>query len=180
MRHTKIIATIGPSSDSDEMIRALIAGGTDVFRLNFSHGTHETHGAAIARIRSAAEHEGRLVAVMQDLSGPKIRTGELKNHQTIELKAGDLLRIVIGDEPGDGSTISTTYDLTKVVSPGGTVLLDDGHIQLRVESVESRELRYFVDHEWARSAEDVLWRRTKCGLHMTEPQRQRVAQVIGH
>src|SRR6266480_4662211 len=144
MRHTKIIATIGPSSDSDEMIRALIAGGTDVFRLNFSHGTHETHGAAIARIRSAAEHEGRLVAVMQDLSGPKIRTGELKNHQTIELKAGDLLRIVIGDEPGDGSTISTTYDLTKVVSPGGTVLLDDGHIQLRVESVESRELRTTV------------------------------------
>ena len=86
MRHTKIIATIGPSSDSDEIIRAFISAGVDVFRLNFSHGTHETHGAAIARIRAAAEQAGRYVAIMQDLGGPKIRTGELKNHQPIELE----------------------------------------------------------------------------------------------
>ncbi len=144
MRHTKIVATIGPSSDSDEMIRALIAGGTDVFRLNFSHGTHETHGAAIARIRAAAEQAGRPVAVMQDLSGPKIRTGELQNHQPIELKAGAALRIVIGDEPGDRSTISTTYDLTKAISPGNMLLLDDGHIQLRVETVEGKQLQTTV------------------------------------
>ncbi|HYS24318.1 MAG TPA: pyruvate kinase, partial [Vicinamibacterales bacterium] len=73
MRHTKIIATVGPASDSDDLIRALIGAGTDVFRLNFSHGTHDTHGAAIGRIRDAAEHAGRHVAIMQDLSGPKIR-----------------------------------------------------------------------------------------------------------
>jgi len=144
MRHTKIVATVGPSSDSDEMIRALIAGGTDVVRLNFSHGTHETHGAAIARIRSAAEQAGRPVAVMQDLSGPKIRTGELNNHQPIELKAGAPLRIAIGDAPGDQSVISTAYDLTRAVSAGNTLLLDDGHIQLRVESVEGKQLRTTV------------------------------------
>ena len=144
MRHTKIIATIGPSSDSDETIRALIAAGVDVFRLNFSHGTHETHGAAIARIRAAAGQADRHVAVMQDLSGPKIRTGELKNHQSIDLKAGDRLRVVIGDAPGDRSMVSTAYDLTKAVSAGNTLLLDDGHIQLRVDSVDGNELRTSV------------------------------------
>lgn len=140
MRDTKIIATVGPSSDSDEIIRALIEAGVDVFRLNFSHGTHQTHGAAMARIRAAAERAERDVAVMQDLSGPKIRTGELTNHQPIQLSAGDTLRIVIGDAPGDRSMISTTYDLTKAVAPGSTLLLDDGHIQLRVNSVQDNEL----------------------------------------
>src|SRR6266550_1267653 len=149
MRHTKIIATIGPSSDSDEMIRALIAGGTDVFRLNFSHGTHETHGAAIARIRAAAEQAGRYVAVLQDLSGPKIRTGELKHHEPIELKPGDTLDLVAGDFVGGGSergrlTVAMTYDLTTAVSPGNALLLDDGHIQLRVDSVEGNQLRTTV------------------------------------
>jgi pyruvate kinase len=144
MRRTKIMATVGPSSDSDETIRALIAAGTDVVRLNFSHGTHETHGAAMARIRAAAQQADRHVAIVQDLSGPKIRTGELKNHQPIELTPGSALRIVIGSEPGDGSMVSTTYDLTKAVSPGNTLLLDDGHIQLRVESVQDRELQTSV------------------------------------
>src|SRR5258705_2203277 len=117
MRHTKIIATVGPSSDSDEIIRALISAGVDVFRLNFSHGTHETHGAAIARIRAGAEQAGRDVAVMQDLGGPKIRTGELKHHEPIELKPGDTLDLVVRDFVGGGSehgrlTGALAYDLT--------------------------------------------------------------------
>jgi pyruvate kinase len=140
MRHTKIIATIGPSSDNDETIHALIGAGVDVFRLNFSHGTHETHAAAIARIRAASESAGRHIAIMQDLSGPKIRTGELRNHTPIELKAGDSLRIVIGDVPGDRNQISTRYDLTRTVAPGSVLLLDDGHIQLRVDDVEGQEI----------------------------------------
>ncbi len=144
MRHTKIIATVGPASDSDDLIRALIGAGTDVFRLNFSHGTHDTHGTAIGRIRHAAEHAGRHVAILQDLSGPKIRTGELTNHQPIELKAGEPLRVVIGDAAGDRGSISTTFDLTKAVSAGNALLLDDGHIQLRVESVSGNELRTTV------------------------------------
>jgi pyruvate kinase len=144
MRHTKIVATVGPSSDSDDTIRALIAAGVDVFRLNFSHGTHETHGAAIARIRAAADAADRQVAIMQDLAGPKIRTGELKDHAPVALKSGDSLRVVIGDLPGDREQISTTYDLTRAVAPGSTLLLDDGHIQLRVDDVTGKEIRTTV------------------------------------
>ncbi|HEU5259001.1 MAG TPA: pyruvate kinase [Vicinamibacterales bacterium] len=144
MRHTKIVATVGPSSDSDDTIRALIGGGVDVFRLNFSHGTQATHGAAIARIRAAAEAVNRQVAIMQDLAGPKIRTGELKNHAAIDLKSGDVLRVVIGDVPGDRDQISTTYELTRAVAPGSTLLLDDGHIQLRVDGISGKEIRTTV------------------------------------
>jgi len=135
---------VGPASDSEETIRALIAAGTDVFRLNFSHGTHETHGEAVKRIRAAADRSGRCVALMQDLSGPKIRTGELKDHRPIELRPGDALTIVVGDFAGDQARVSTTYDLTKVVVAGSTLLLDDGHIQLRVNAVDGREVRTTV------------------------------------
>ena len=144
MRHTKIVATVGPASSSEEVIRALIAAGTDVFRLNFSHGTHDSHAEALQRIRQAAERAGRHVAIMQDLSGPKIRTGELKNHQPLELNAGDALRIVVGDAIGDRDGISTTFDLTKAVSVGNTILLDDGHLELRVDAVEGNTLRTTV------------------------------------
>jgi pyruvate kinase len=144
MRHTKIVATVGPSSDSDDTIRALIGAGVDVFRLNFSHGTHETHGAAISRIRAAAEAADRQVAIMQDLAGPKIRTGELKDHAPVALKSGDSLRVVVGDLRGDHERISTTYELTRAVAPGSTLLLDDGHIQLRVEDVTGKEIRTTV------------------------------------
>ena len=151
MRHTKIIATVGPASDTDETIRELIEAGTDVFRLNFSHGTRETHGVAIERIRAAADRTGRCVALMQDLSGPKIRTGELKDHQPLQLRAGDRLTIVVGDvigEPDPPSPpasarqprVSTTYDLTNVVAAGNTLLLDDGHIQVRVDAVQGNEV----------------------------------------
>src|SRR5262245_33233365 len=144
VRHTKIVATVGPSSDSDETIQALIGAGVDVFRLNFSHGTHETHGAAIARIRAASDAAGRHVAIMQDLSGPKIRTGELKDHAPVNLKSGDSLRVVVGDAPGDREQISTTFELTRAVAPGSTLLLDDGHIQLRVDDVTGKEIRTTV------------------------------------
>src|SRR5436190_2071734 len=81
MRHTKIIATVGPASDSDTVLDALIAAGTDIFRLNFSHGTHDTQRATFARIRAAARRARREVAIMQDLGGPKIRTGDLEGHR---------------------------------------------------------------------------------------------------
>src|SRR5690349_9727992 len=114
-RATKIIATLGPASDSEDGIAALIAAGVDVFRLNFSHGTHESHGAAIQRVRRAADRAGRCLAIMQDLSGPKIRTGLLRGHLPIDLREGDELQIVVGDFAGDTngsgvSRVSTTYD----------------------------------------------------------------------
>ena len=145
MRRTKIIATLGPASGSDVVISELIAAGVDVFRLNFSHGTHESHAAAIERVRRAAQSAGRIVALLQDLSGPKIRTGRLRDGVPLQLKAGDALTVVVGDFPGEPGRVSTTYaNLPKGVHRGDGLLLDDGHIQLRVEEVINQEIRTVV------------------------------------
>src|SRR5689334_18201306 len=92
MRKTKIIATLGPASNTDATIAELMTAGVDVFRFNFSHGTREQHEEVIARVRGAASKCGRHVALLQDLSGPKIRTGTLHHGEPIQLKAGDPLR----------------------------------------------------------------------------------------
>ena len=134
MRHTKIIATLGPATHGEEAISDLLAAGVDVFRLNFSHGTHESHGTSIARIRAAAELAGRTVAILADLSGPKIRTGPLRGGMPIRLEPGSELRIAVGDFEGEPGRVSTTFDqLPGVVHRGDALLLDDGRIQLRVE-----------------------------------------------
>ncbi|MEZ5289284.1 MAG: pyruvate kinase, partial [Vicinamibacterales bacterium] len=91
MRHTKIIATLGPASSDERTIAALVDAGVDVFRLNFSHGTHAEHAARFATVRDLAARAGRHIAVLQDLSGPKIRTGVLAGGQPIELTAGQPL-----------------------------------------------------------------------------------------
>ncbi len=136
-RHTKIIATVGPASDSDAALDALIAAGTDIFRLNFSHGTHDTHAVTFARIRSAAQRAGRQVAILQDLGGPKIRTGELVDHQPVRVQAGDRLRIATGDFPGRRDRLSTTFaGLARSVKHGDRLLLADGSVELRVESTD--------------------------------------------
>src|SRR5262245_13404116 len=145
MRKTKIVATLGPASDSDETIERLIAAGVDVFRLNFSHGTRDRHGEVIERVRGAARKKGRSVALLQDLSGPKIRTGTLRQGAPITLAQGDSLKIGIGDFAGEPGRVSTSYaDLPKAVRPGSTLLLDDGRIQLRVDDVTPSELRTTV------------------------------------
>ncbi|MEO6214308.1 MAG: pyruvate kinase [Vicinamibacterales bacterium] len=133
MRHTKIIATVGPASHSPQMLDALIAAGVDVFRLNFSHGNHQSHGAVYLAIRSAAERAGRVIAVMQDLSGPKIRTGAIEGGGPILLKEGDDLRIAAGDGTGRPGLVYTPYrELVRSAKPGDRLLLDDGRIELRV------------------------------------------------
>jgi len=145
VRKTKIIATLGPASDSDAAIRELIGAGVDVFRFNFSHGTREGHAEVIARVRCEAQHTGRIVALLQDLSGPKIRTGTLRGHAPLQLTAGDALTIVAGDFPGEPGRVSTTFpDLPRVVHPGDALLLDDGRIQLRVVETSGREVRTTV------------------------------------
>ena len=142
MRHTNIVATIGPATRSEAAIDELITAGVDVFRLNFSHGTRESHAEVIARVRASAKRQGRSVSLLQDLSGPKIRTGTLRGGAPIPLKAGDELRIVAGDIPGEPGMVSTTYaPLPKALKPGDLLLLDDGRIQLRVESTTADEVR---------------------------------------
>jgi pyruvate kinase len=145
VRQTKIIATLGPASSTDATIGELISAGVDVFRLNFSHGTHDTHREAIQRVRAAARKAGRDVAVLQDLSGPKIRTGPIEGGGPLPLRAGDELVIAAGTFAGVPGRVSTAYaDLPRAVHPGDTLLLDDGHIQLRVEFTDGREIRTTV------------------------------------
>src|SRR5688500_18283616 len=100
MRQTRIIATLGPSSATPAGVPALIAAGVDIFRFNFSHGTHEQHAEAARLVRAAAADARRHVAILQDLSGPKIRTGRLAGGTPIALPAGSRLRITTGDEDG--------------------------------------------------------------------------------
>jgi len=137
MRHTKIVATLGPATADDTTLDALLRAGVDVVRLNFSHGTHETHRVTYARARAAAERVGRQVAIMQDLSGPKIRTGRLEGGQAIPLHEGDALVVATGDFVGGPGRVSTTYaELARTVQAGDRLLLDDGRIELRVEGAD--------------------------------------------
>jgi len=141
MRHTKIIATVGPASSESEVLDALIAAGVDVMRLNFSHGTQADHAGAFDRIRAAAARADRHVAILQDLSGPKIRTGRLEGGKAIPLKKGDPLVIAIGDEIGRPGRVSTTYgELALKVTKGDHLLLDDGKVELLVESSSPAEI----------------------------------------
>jgi pyruvate kinase len=144
-RHTKIVATVGPASNSPQMIEALLVAGVDLFRLNFSHGTHESHRAAYQTIRAASARTGRLAGIMQDLSGPKIRTGLLAGGSAITLQEGGELTIVGGDEVGHPGRVSTTFlELIRSARPGDRLLLDDGKIELRVVGASPQELKTVV------------------------------------
>ncbi|HVL65803.1 MAG TPA: pyruvate kinase [Vicinamibacterales bacterium] len=141
MRRTKIVATLGPASSGPDAIAALIAAGVDVFRLNFSHGTHASHAEVYARVRSAAARAGRIVAVMQDLSGPKIRTTALQEGRPVELVPGEELRLRAGEEAGGPGLVFTPYaELIHSARPGDRLLLDDGRIELRVTRATGEEL----------------------------------------
>ncbi len=145
MRHTKIIATVGPASDSDAMIDALVAAGTDIFRLNFSHGTHESQAAAFGRVRAAATRAHREVAILQDLGGPKIRTGALEGGRSLHVTTGETLCITTGDLLGKPGRISTTFAaLARSVKPGDRLLLADGLVELRVEATDGAEIQTTV------------------------------------
>ncbi len=132
MRRAKIVATIGPASESEDKLRELMLAGMDVARINMSHGERENHGEVIARIRRVAGELNRPIAVLLDLAGPKIRTGKLRGGRA-ELKDGDELCITAEDIEGDASRFSSNYaQLAHEVSPGGRILLSDGEIELSV------------------------------------------------
>ncbi len=142
-RRTKIVATLGPGTSTEEMIRELVRFGVDVTRLNFSHGGHEGHLRNAQTVREAAKALGRNVAVMQDVQGPKIRTGEVIGET--ELIAGNRVVIAPGDFLGDASRLATSYEkIAEDVKPGDRVLIDDGLLELRVEEVENGEVRCAV------------------------------------
>jgi pyruvate kinase len=140
MRRTKIISTIGPATESAEMLRKLVEAGTDVFRLNFSHGTVSGHQVIMGRIRDVAEETGKAVAILQDLPGPKIRLGIFKDG-SVELHAGDRFRLTTEDVPGNHEYASVSYSkLPDEVRPGQSIVLADGTVELEVESSGPREI----------------------------------------
>ncbi len=132
-RRAKIVCTLGPSSHSEEMMRELMRAGMDVARLNFSHGTHEDHARVIERLRQAAKLENRTICILQDLQGPKIRTGKLRDHAPVVLKPGSRVTITTRDVEGTPELISTSFKLLpQEVIPGGRILLSDGKLSLIV------------------------------------------------
>ena len=140
-RCAKIVCTLGPSTHSEEMMRDLLRAGMDVARLNFSHGTHEDHAQVIQRLRKVATAEQRTVCILQDLQGPKIRTGKLRDHAPIVLKAGSRVTITTRDVLGTPEVISTTFQLLpKEVVPGGRILLSDGKLSLVVLDTTDTEV----------------------------------------
>ncbi len=141
-RRAKIICTIGPACNTEAAMRDLLRLGMDIARLNFSHGTHEDHAHNIQRLRRAAEREGRTVCILQDLQGPKIRTGPLERHEPVLLKTGAVVTITPQDVPGTATHISTTFpDLARELTPGARILLSDGLIELRVRGVRGKDVR---------------------------------------
>ncbi|MBA3271323.1 MAG: pyruvate kinase [Acidobacteria bacterium] len=141
MRHTKIIATIGPTSTDATVIERMLTAGVNVFRLNFSHGTQERHAEVMRAIRDVSAANGRVVAILQDLSGPKIRTGPNSGGTSLQLTPGDSLEIRIGSEVGRPGLVSTTYGpLAGAVRPGDQLLLDDGRIALSVEAATATSI----------------------------------------
>ena len=144
-RHTKIISTIGPASSDRATISALVAAGTDVARLNFSHGAHDDHRKAAGLVREAAQSQGRQVALLQDLQGPRIRVGPVQGG-CVELQQGQ--RLVLSAQPMEYSTaekVFISYDaLSRDVAPGGRILIDDGRLELNVIGIKGEDVHAVV------------------------------------
>ena len=140
MRRAKIVYTIGPASRSPETLRALVAAGMDVARLNFSHGSHADHAAVVADLRRIADEAGRPLAILQDLQGPKIRLGTLQGG-AVQLRTGARFVLTTQDIEGDAERASTTYEaLPQDVKPGDEILLSDGCMRLTVDEISGQDI----------------------------------------
>ncbi|HVA95831.1 MAG TPA: pyruvate kinase [Candidatus Dormibacteraeota bacterium] len=144
-RSAKIVCTLGPVSNSSEMIERLMRAGMDVARLNFSHGTHEIHAGTITRLREKSAKLSKPIGIIADLQGPKIRTGPLVDHQPVQLRAGQRFTISTLALTGTSAGVSTTYKrMPREVSRGNRILLGDGLIELRVLSTTSNTILCLV------------------------------------
>jgi pyruvate kinase len=141
LRKAKILITLGPTSREPEVVEKLIIAGANGVRMNMSHGTNEEKAEDIARAREAAARVGRPLAILVDLSGPKIRTRRLKDGQPVKLTAGSVFILTTEDIAGDEKRVATNYpELPRVVQPGTRLLLDDGALSLVVESTTDTEV----------------------------------------
>jgi pyruvate kinase len=137
---TKIVCTIGPSTNTVEILAELIKAGMDVIRLNFSHGTHDDHRKTLGSVYEATKRAGKEIAVLQDLQGPKIRVGGLTS-PSVELKSGSQFVLTTNQVAGDAKQISTNYvNLPNDVRPGDSILIDDGKLRLRVVEIKHHDV----------------------------------------
>ena len=139
-KRTKVIATVGPACNTEEKLWELVQAGVNIFRLNFSHGSHDVHLQVINNIRNINKKHGTNIAILQDLQGPKIRTGEIENNG-VDLIPGEKITITTEKIIGNAKKISTSYKLMpRDVKKGDDILIDDGNLQLKVLKVETEEI----------------------------------------
>ncbi len=139
-RHTKIVATLGPASSTHEVLERMVQAGIDVVRMNFSHGSAADHRARAESVRAAAAKYGRIVGILGDLQGPKIRVGKFENDKVL-LQAGDAFILDAACKLGNQERVGLDYkDLPKDVRPGDILLLDDGRLKLTVDAVRGTEI----------------------------------------
>ena len=147
IRRTKIIATLGPATDSSEALGAVINAGADILRINLSHGTHEEQAARAVQVREVATGLGKEVAILADLRGPKIRLEKFVDG-SVELEAGDVFTLDASDKPAKGTQtrIGVTYKgLAEDLSPGDLLLLDDGLLTMRVREIKAKDIICVVE-----------------------------------
>ncbi|MBP2315909.1 pyruvate kinase [Azospirillum soli] len=131
-RRAKIVATVGPASNTPEMLKKLFHAGVDTFRLNFSHGTHDDHAKVHAAIRALEAEVGRPIGILQDLQGPKIRVGTIRDGK-ITVTAGDTIRFVLSGSDGDQNSIPLPHpEIFAAIVPGHHLLIDDGRVRVSV------------------------------------------------
>ncbi|HET9237831.1 MAG TPA: pyruvate kinase [Oligoflexus sp.] len=157
MRHTKILATLGPATETEAQVQNLLAAGVNAFRLNFSHGDHDWHKSMYGRIREAAQKAGRSVAILQDLQGPKIRLGLIRGNH-MELVTGASTILTTSPIEGTAERFATSYtELHLDVKPGNKILIDEGRIRLTVTRVAGTEIHCLVDRGGAVSSRKGLF-----------------------
>ena len=146
LRKTKIICTLGPAVDSEEMVRDLIRGGMNAARFNFSHGSHEEHLARLNRLKAIRDAMGRPIATILDTKGPEIRIKSFAE-KSVTLSTGDAFTLTTEDVAGDASRVSVTYPkLHEELTPGQEILIDDGLVAIRVEEIQGRDIRCTVEN----------------------------------
>ncbi len=146
-RKTKIVCTLGPSTESDEVLREMMRSGMNVARLNFSHGTHETHGRTIERVKRLREELGMPIGIMLDTKGPEIRVGNFAEHK-VHLKKGQTFTLCTAEIAGDDKRVSISYkELPHDVKEGSTILIADGLVSMTVTAVTDTEITCRVDNE---------------------------------
>lgn len=145
-KRSKIVATIGPASRNKEMLTKLVKAGANIFRMNFSHGTHDDHKQVIDMLNEVNDELGTNVGLLQDLQGPKIRCGMVEN-DGVEIKPGESLIITTEEMLGNSQKVSTIYTaIVNDVKPGDKILIDDGNVELEVKEVNDKEIKTTIIH----------------------------------